>query len=198
MTPALGPRWRRVLLSGHIVVSVGWIGAAAAYLALSVAATNGEVVTIRAAWIGMALIGWFIIVPAAVLTLVTGVWLSLGTAWGLLRHYWVVIALVLTVLSAVVLLLHMPDVTAGMAVARAGDDPAVVALGGDVVHPALGSAVLLVVAVLNVHKPRGLTRYGVSKQAEDSRRTRRPSAAPNPEPTSPGGRFDTPVDHPED
>jgi hypothetical protein len=35
--------------------------------------------------------------PAAIGTLVTGILLSLGTKWGLLRHYWVATKLALTV-----------------------------------------------------------------------------------------------------
>jgi hypothetical protein len=108
----------------------------------------------------MWLAGWYVIVPLACLALLTGLMLALGTPWGLFRHYWVVIALVLTVLSVVVLLLHMPTVNASTFVAWTASDTTVAALSGDIVHPALGLVVLLVVAVLNVHKPRGLTRYG--------------------------------------
>lgn len=174
---SLGPQLRRVVLAAHIVVSVGWIGAAAGYLALGLAATfSRDPETVRAAWIGMALTGWAVIVPLGVSALLTGLWLSLGTPWGLFRHYWVILALILTVLSFAVLLLHMPTVTAGAQVARTGTDTTLVQLGGDVAHPALGLLVLLVVAVLNVHKPRGLTRYGARKQAEERRRDRQRSS----------------------
>jgi hypothetical protein len=44
--------------------------------------------------------------------LLTGLVLSLGTRWALLKYYWVVIALVLTTLSLAVLLLDMPRVSA--------------------------------------------------------------------------------------
>jgi hypothetical protein len=85
--------------------SVGWLGAAAAYLALGVAAeVSMQPQIVRAAWIGMELSGWFVIVPLACLVFLTGLVLSLGTPWGLLKHYWVVIALVLTTLSLAVLL----------------------------------------------------------------------------------------------
>src|SRR5688572_23802580 len=101
------PRLRRVLLSVHIVGSVGWIGAAAAYLALGAAAgTARDVQTVRAGWIAMELTGWFVIVPLAVSALITGVLLALGTPWGLFRHLWVVISLVLTALSLGLVLLH--------------------------------------------------------------------------------------------
>ena len=108
---ALPPALRRAMLAAHIICSVGWIGAAAAYLALAVAAeVNRQPLIVRAAWISMELSGWFVIVPLACLAYLTGLVLSLGTPWGLFKHYWVVIALVLTMLSLAVLLLHMPSV----------------------------------------------------------------------------------------
>ena len=88
------PRLRRVLLTVHIIGSVGWIGAAATYLALGVSARAARnVETVRAAWIGMELTGWFVIVPLAISALMTGMLLSVATPWGLLRHYWVVASL---------------------------------------------------------------------------------------------------------
>ena len=161
------PRLRRVLLSVHIIGSVGWIGAAAAYLALGVAARAARnVETVRAAWIGMELTGWFVIVPFAISALITGVLLSLATPWGLFRHYWVAISLALTALSVGLVILHMPTVSVMADAARGIDDGQVLQLGGEVVHPALGLVVLAVITVLNVHKPRGLTPYGERKQAE--------------------------------
>ena len=152
---------RRAALAVHVITSVGWIGAVGAYLVLGVAARSSEQApTVRAAWIAMELIGWLIIVPLGCLAFLTGLVMSLGTRWGLIRHYWVLIALVLTSLALAVLILHMPSVSATAATARTGDDRAVLQLGGDIAHPALGLIVLIVVAVLNLYKPRGLTGYG--------------------------------------
>jgi hypothetical protein len=95
---------------------------------------------VRAAWIGMELSGWFVIVPLACLAYVTGLVLSLGTPWGLLKHYWVVIALVLTTLSPAVLLLHMPSVSTLAGLARTADDVAVSRLGGMSSIPRSGSS----------------------------------------------------------
>lgn len=158
---AMSASARRAALAVHIISSVGWIGAAAGYLVLGMAAALAEQpLTVRAAWIGMELIGWLAVVPLGCLALLTGLVMSLGTAWGLLRHYWVMFAFILTGLALTVLILHMPDVAAGAEVARTKDDRAVMGLGGDVLHPALGLVVLVVVAVLNVYKPRGVTAFG--------------------------------------
>jgi hypothetical protein len=120
----------------------------------------------------MELSGWFVIVPLGCLALLTGLVLSLGTPWGLFKHYWVVIALVLTTLSLAVLLLHMPSVSTLAGLARTADDAAAGRLGGDVLHPALGLVVLIVITVLNVHKPRGLTRMGNTSKPRSRRAAR--------------------------
>ena len=60
----------------------------------------------------MALIGWYAIVPLALASLLTGLVMSPGTKWGLIRHYGVLISFVLTVFAVTILLLHMPDVSA--------------------------------------------------------------------------------------
>lgn len=173
----LRPRARKLTLSLHLAVSVGWIGTVVAYLALSVAAANSdEIQVIRAAWIGMDLIGWYVIVPLALVSLLTGVVIAMGTRWGLVRHYWVVFSLLLTIVATVVLILHMPGVSDLADVARGGPRTGLDELDphlngqlkqGDFLHPGLGLVVLLVIQVLNVHKPPGLTRYGRRKQREE-------------------------------
>lgn len=163
MTMALG--LRKFVLIIHLTSSVGWIGAVIAYLALGVAAVaSPEVQTVRAVWIAMELIGWFVLVPLALAALLTGLVLALGTPWGLFRHYWVLITLVLTLFATGVLLLHMPTVSALAAVARAADSAGLGGLGGDLFHAGGGLLVLVVITVLNVYKPRGLTPYGWRKQ----------------------------------
>ena len=163
MTPGL----RKFALTVHLTFSVGWIGAVVAYLALGVSAvTSQDAQTVRAAWIAMELIGWYVIVPLALASLLTGLVMSLGTPWGLFRHYWVLITLVLTILATVVLLLHMPTVSSLADVAQAADGADLGELGGDLLHPGVGLLVLLVIQVLNVYKPRGMTPYGWRKQHE--------------------------------
>jgi hypothetical protein len=107
------PGLRKFTLAIHLACSVGWIGGVVAYLALGLAAaTSQDAQTLRAAWIAMDVTGWYAIVPLALASLLTGLLMALGTKWGLFRHYWVLISLVLTVIAAGVLLLHMPDVSA--------------------------------------------------------------------------------------
>jgi hypothetical protein len=175
------PGVRKFALTAHLTFSVGWIGAVVAYLALGVAAVRSQdPETVRAAWIAMELTGWFVIVPLALAALLTGLVMALGTPWGLFRHYWVLIALVLTILATVVLLVHMPTVSAVANAARAADGADLHGLGGDLLHPGLGLVVLLVITVLNVYKPRGLTRYGWRKQQEQRRKQHQQRTMPVP------------------
>ena len=122
---------RKFVLTIHLTCSLGWTGAVVAYLALGIsAATSENAETVRAAWIAMELTGWFVIVPLALVSLMTGLVISLGTPWGLFRHYWVVISLALTILSTAVLLLHMPTVSSLADMAREADGISP-GLGGD-------------------------------------------------------------------
>jgi hypothetical protein len=91
----------------HVTASVGWIGAVAAYLALDVAAAaSQDALTLRAAYLAMELTASFVIVPLALATLLTGLLMSLGTKWGLFRHYWTLISLLLTLFATIVLLIE--------------------------------------------------------------------------------------------
>jgi hypothetical protein len=163
----MSPAVRKFALAVHLTFSVGWIGAVLAYLGLGVTAvTTNEVATVRAAWTAMEVTGWYVIVPLAGTSLLTGLVMALGTKWGLFRYYWVSISFVLTVFATVILLLHMPSVTASAELAQTAEGAALEALGGDLGHPGIGLVILLVIQVLNIYKPPGLTRYGWRKKRE--------------------------------
>ena len=114
----------------------------------------------------MEIVGWYVIVPLALASLLTGLLMALGTKWGLFQHYWVMISFGLTLFAVVVLLLHMPSVTSTADLALSAEGEALQALGGDLEHPSIGLAILIAVQVLNLYKPRGLTRYGWRKQQQ--------------------------------
>ena len=162
------PRPRTFALMVHVTASVCWIGAVVAYLALVIAAmTSQDVQLLRAAWIAMELMGWFVIIPLALMSLLTGLVMAVGTKWGLFRHYWVLLSLLLTIFATVVLLLHMQTVSVFARVAietgTAHADELRGGLRGELLHAGVGLLVLLVIQVLNVYKPRGLTPYGRRK-----------------------------------
>jgi DMSO/TMAO reductase YedYZ heme-binding membrane subunit len=75
------------VLTAHVVSSVGWLGGVAVFLALSVAGvTSEDPQVVRAAYIAMESIGWLVLVPLSLASLLTGLVQSLGTKWGLFRH----------------------------------------------------------------------------------------------------------------
>lgn len=163
-------RLRQLVLATHLAVSIGWLGAIAAYIPLDVlAATATDEVVLRSSYIGMDAIARYAIVPLAIAALVSGVVISVGTRWGLFRHWWVVVSLLLTTVATFVLLGETRSISALAAVAA---DPTatmerVRALGNTLPHSLGGMAVLVVVLVINVYKPRGLTAYGWRKQREE-------------------------------
>jgi hypothetical protein len=166
----MSPGLRKFALTAHITSSIGWFGAVAAFLALAIAGLfSQDRELVRAAYLVMGLTTWFVIVPLALVSLLTGVVSSLGTRWGLFRYYWVLLKLVITVLATLILLVHTQpiDLLAGAAVKTA-------VLSADlhgaqlemVIAPSATLVVLLVLTVLSVYKPRGMTRYGQRKQDE--------------------------------
>lgn len=94
-------------LTVHVVLSVGWLGSVAAFLALSIAGlTSADAQVMRSAYISMDLIGRYVIVPLSLASTASGIFQALASPWGLFRHYWVAVKFVLTVLSTLLLLLH--------------------------------------------------------------------------------------------
>jgi hypothetical protein len=164
----MGPKARRFVLFTHVTTSVGWLGAVAVFLALGLTATvSDDPQTVRAIFLVMPAAGWAALVPLAALSLLTGLIQSLGTVWGLVRHYWVLFKLLINLAGLVVLLAYMQTLTylAGLAA-----DPAFQAgsLGdmrrSPLIHSVLALLLLLAATVLAVYKPRGLTAYGHRQQ----------------------------------
>ena len=169
----LTPGIRKFALTAHVISSVGWLGAVAGSLALAVAGlTSQDAQTVRAAYLTLELTGWFVLVPFALASLLTGLVQSLGTKWGLFRHYWVLAKLLINVFATIVLLMYtqtlgyLADV-AGATTFSTGDldelrDPS------PVLHAGVAVLLLAVATTLAVYKPRGMTRYGRRKQHEQT------------------------------
>lgn len=162
MTPAL----RKLNLTAHVILSVGWLGSVAAFLALSIAGlASRDTETVRSAYVAMNLMGEFVIVPLSLAALLTGIVQSLGTEWGLFRHYWLLMKFLLTLAATFLLLLHQYTAVERAAklasAAEAGAMPDIGRTGTQLVGDAgLGLVVLLMITILSTYKPWGLTRYG--------------------------------------
>ena len=162
------PRLRRCALTAHVTTTVGWLGAVVVFLALAVLGlTSQDAQTVRGAYLVMEPAARFVLVPMAFASLLTGIVQSLGTRWGLFRHYWVLFKLLITVVATTFLVIYMQtfSVMAGVA----GDptaDLGMVRTSSPRFHALLALLLLLVATVLAVYKPRGTTPYGRRRQRE--------------------------------
>lgn len=165
------PRLRKLSLTAHITASVGWLGAVASSLALALAGSLGrDAQAVRAAYLTMEMIGWYVLVPLSLASLATGVVQSLGTRWGLVRHHWVLAKLAMNVFAIVILLLYTQALSALAGAAAkvpfTGDDLSELKSPSPALHGAAALLLLLVAVALSVFKPPGMTRYGVREQRQ--------------------------------
>jgi hypothetical protein len=169
MTPFI----RKFALTMHITFSVGWLGAAAGFLALAVhGLTIQDAQLMRGLYLAMEVTGWYVIVPFCLASLATGLVVSLGSAWGLFRHYWVSAKFLLTIVSTLILFGFTQTLTS-IGVLSADTTMPVEELHrlsqSPVIHSGGGLLVLLMNTTLSVYKPWGRTRYGLRKQHEQSK-----------------------------
>jgi uncharacterized membrane protein len=160
----LSPGPRKLALTFHVVSSIGWVGAVAAFLALALTGRNtADAELARSSYRAMEVLVRSVIVPMALMTLLTGVIQALGTRWGLVRHYWVVIKLVITVIATLVLLTELEPISHLADLARLGQLEAG-AQGTQrtslVLHSGGGLVALIIPTVLSIYKPPGRTRWG--------------------------------------
>ena len=166
----MSPSLRKLALTAHLTFSIGWLGVVAAFLALAITGvTNHDAQMVRASCLAMRLMVSWIIVPLAFVSLLTGLISALGTKWGLFRHYWVVIKFLLTIIAIVILLVQVEPLRY-LADVAADPSSSIAVLRGTsrrpLVHAAGGLVVLLLIQVLGVYKPPGMTRRGRRLQRE--------------------------------
>ena len=172
------PGVRKLALTVHVISSLGWLGAILAFLVLAVVGlTSDDAALVRAVYLVAEPVTLYVIVPLAVASLVTGLIQSLVTTWGLFRHYWVVMKLLITVIAVGVLLMYTQTVDhfADLAGDRRADISQL-RTPSFVLHSGIALLLLVIATVLAVYKPKGRTRRGWRKQQESLR-----SAAPDPE-----------------
>ena len=165
----LTPRLRKLALTAHVTASAVWLGAVVVSLVLAVAGlVIGDTRVVRSVHLTVDVIAWFILVPVSIASLLTGVLQSLATRWGLFRHYWVLVKLLVNVLATAVLLVHTRslDRTALIAAKETLSDADLLELRSPalLVHAAAALTALLAAVALSVFKPPGMTRYGARKQ----------------------------------
>ena len=93
--------------------------------------------------------------------------MSLGTKWGLFRHYWVLVKFLINTLTIVILLLHTQLI--GYVATAAAEKTLEDLRGPRIQLAAVAGAALLALLVatsLAVFTPRGMTQYGARKRRE--------------------------------
>ncbi|WP_413451297.1 DUF2269 domain-containing protein [Georgenia phoenicis] len=179
----MGPRLRKLVLTAHVTTTAGWLGAVVVFLVLAVIGlTSQDAEVVRAVYLVMEPAARLTLVPLVLASLLTGIVQSLGTPWGLFRHYWVLFKLAITVAATIVLFNYlqtfgvMADVAAGATLT--GRDPGTLRNASPLLHAILALVVLLMAMVLALYKPRGMTPYGQWKQHKartaQAERTRQP------------------------
>lgn len=171
---------------------MGWLGTVVAFRALAlIGMTSRDPATVRGVYLVMEPAARYTLVPFAFAALLTGVVQSLGTPWGLFRHYWVLFKLLINVVATVVLLIYMGTFRS---MAHLAADPEAelpsVRTFSPVLHSVLALVVLLLAMVLAVYKPRGVTPFGQGKGRAQRAESQRESAL---EPKSVGQRVSTPA-----
>jgi len=169
---AMKARLIKLLLTAHIAASVGWLGAVAGFLVLSIAGlTSHDADVVRGAYLSMNLIGLFLIVPLSLAALLTGLIQSLGTQWGLFRHYWILLKFLLSTGATFLLLQHQFGAVARAASRASSAPPGAFPELGQLSTQLVADAgfallALLAITTLSVYKPWGRTSYGRRQQYE--------------------------------
>ncbi|GLZ05093.1 membrane protein [Actinomadura sp. NBRC 104412] len=151
----------------HVLGSLTWLGLDVGLLALSLTGlTSDDPATVRAVYLAMNVLGTTVLIPAAILSLVTGVLLGLGTKWGLVRYHWVLVKLVLTVITAALTIFALRS-----GLSQAADEVRLSAVapadaaGGLLFAPIVSLTCYLFMTVLSIYKPWGRTPWARRRAA---------------------------------
>ncbi|MFA1547691.1 hypothetical protein [Actinomadura chokoriensis] len=179
--PHLKRRARRVWLTLHVGVSVGWLGLSLAMTTLAVAGASADSHAVRhGAYELMHVFDLTIVIPSVVMAIITGLVVSLGTPWGLVKHWWVLLKLVISLVIPVIAIIQSTWIEElRLRTADPAGDP-----GGTgltlILCMLLYASLLWTAVILSVFKPAGKTRW-----AKRPRDASRPAGASEPAPDSP-------------
>lgn len=158
----LSGRPRRTLRAVHVVLSGAWLGLCVAMITLGAGAMLTDDPAFALASHTMAGRLALAIPVCAVGSILTGVALSVATPWGLVRHWWIVVKIVLA-FATIATAIGLGGTWREQAVARLGADavdgaaaglPGWLVVGSSVAHLVM----LAAATVISVEKPWGRTR----------------------------------------
>jgi uncharacterized membrane protein len=153
--PAASARWplppsvRRAVLTTHIIASVALLGDCAALLAINIrAATTSDPALAASSYELLSMFTAVFGIPLSMVSLATGLVLGFGTKWGVLRHRWVTVKLLVILSVILVGAFVMGPATETMRSGDGGTEPLlIVASAYDVLALSLATG-------LSVYKPR--------------------------------------------
>jgi ferredoxin-NADP reductase len=162
--PRLGRMPRKVWLTLHVGIGVGWLGISMGMLFLAIIGATADSHELQhGAYLLLSRFEILLAIPSALLTIITGVVVSLGTPWGLLKHKWVLVKLVIAL--AVPFLAFFEGPWIEELEARSASGPTESGATGVLLIGAMGLfvALLWTATILSVFKPGGRTRWGRRK-----------------------------------
>ncbi len=167
----LSPPRFKLLLAAHIAVSGAWLGAAAVKMILAIAAATGATHPGSSAFLTAIEFLTSTDATLAILTALSGVLLSLGTKWGLIQHYWIVVKIALSVTVVLTAAVLTDGFLAGMNTALASQ----AASDGNLLKIASTATILLIslcaidmlmiaaATFISIYKPWGKTPFNSPK-----------------------------------
>lgn len=169
----LTPTWRKMILCLHVISGIGWMGVDIALLVLLITArTTDEPALVASGFNAIRIIVPVAVPPLSLAILATGLLLGLGTPWGLLRHWWVLVKLILSLIMTVLVFVALVPGVNAINVRVAGDssaDALRATLGdlptGLLFPPVVSFLMLGVATVLSIFKPWGRTPWTGSGRA---------------------------------
>lgn len=95
--PRLSPRVRRCWLTAHVGISVGWLGLSLAMTTLAVTGMlAGTDAVLHGAYQLMHIFDLAIVIPSVLLSIISGVVVTLGWPFGLVKHWWALVKFVIS------------------------------------------------------------------------------------------------------
>ena len=158
-TARLSPGVRKLLLTAHVILSVGWFGVVAASLVLALsAATMEDPATTRATYLAFDRVIDVLVLPPpasfSVASILTGLVLALGTKWGLFQHWWIVAKLVLSTATLLTGMLYV-----GAWIQQAAAIPSAAEARALLIYASVAHLLMLGAAtIISTYKPWGRIR----------------------------------------
>jgi cytochrome c biogenesis protein CcdA len=163
------PRLRKIVMTIHVVGSVGLLGSVATLLLFAIiAATTDDAELAESAYRLMSAETMAFGIPLSFTSLLSGIALGLGTRWGVLRHWWTTLKL-----GAIVAVILMGALVIGPAIEAMRDDPNAGAEWRILLAASLDVALLGTSVALSIFKPGGqrspkYRRHSASRRASQT------------------------------